>query len=875
MFKYNFAISTATIISFLLAVENSKAQTFTNIAFDQNINVVNSFPTLGVAISFYDFDKDGWDDLSFGTKNEALKFYKNNQGDFEQVFFDGIDEVGECKMITWVDYDNDGDADLFVSYSLEPMKLYRNNGDMTFENVAVEAGLEQLETANWGASWADYNRDGLLDFYLCKYYVSGDYLTEYEKLNRLYLNEGDGTFADVTLMAGVSDSIGMSLQSLFWDYDNDKWPDLLVLNDEFFANGSYRNNGDGTFEDSGYSTNLDVVMDAMSASAGDYDNDGDEDMYISNTPNAGGFPGNVLFQNNNGIFSDVTSVAGAEVGNICWGITWFDYDNDGWLDFYVATNQGLQNPPNNKIFRNNSDGTFTDVSGITGMQADVATSYTNCTGDIDNDGYPDLAANNSLPYPSAVFLSSGGNFNYFKFSVEGVVSNKDGIGTKAHCYTDGNLQTRVFYCGESYMAQNSQREIFGLAEYTSIDSLILEWPSGHIDTYFNLAANQTLHFIEGASINPSLNLSGSVGLCEGDSILLFVDGTLDFAWNNNQTSDSIYVTEPGIFFASAVNEFGLQAISNAVEVYFFDNPIPEVASTSTICFDTNDATAGVTNAAGTGINAVYWDGMEGGTETENLNAGTHSVMLVDLNDCVAELEFTVLAPPAINVQIEQINPGCFEGSDGSILLENTGGTGIMEVVWNNELTANPIENLEAGVYQYELTDTNGCVVNGEIEITQPAELLVAIVTTDAIIDVQGGSAEATVSGGTEPYNYAWSNGSEEISIDNLEEGAYALTVTDANQCETEVIFFIDEVVSIFEFQAEELEVYPNPFGNYLLIQKGSPGSEVQIVDSSGKVIFNQCLTGESLHINTENFAPGTYFISLKGRQKASRILIRE
>jgi len=867
---------TIILVTFLfLSVGKLKSQSYTNIAFDQGINVVNVFPTLGVAISFHDFDRDGWDDLTFGTKNAVLKFYRNNQGVFEPYFPSGIDAVGECKMVVWVDYDNDGDSDLYVSYSLQPMKLYRNDGNMTFSEVSSDSGLEQLETANWGSSWGDYNRDGHLDLYLCKYYISGDYLTEYEKLNRLYLNDGDGTFSDVTMAAGVSDSIGMSLQSIFWDYDNDMWPDLYVVNDEFFANGIYRNNGDGTFSDSGAETNLEITMDAMSASAADFDNDGDEDMYISNTPNAGGYPGNVLLQNDNGVFTDITASAGAEVYNICWGITWFDYDNDGWLDFYVATNQGLQNPPNNKIFRNNGNGTFNDVSGPTGMQADVATSYTNCTGDINNDGYPDLAANNSLPYPSAVFLSSGGSKNYLKFSVQGVVSNWDGIGAKAYCYIAETLQSRVFYCGEGYMAQNSQREIFGMNEAEIMDSLILYWPSGHIDKYYNIEANQTLHFIEGGSLDISTNISGLTGVCEGNSVEIIATESENYTWNTGETSQSLLISSPGTYFVSTTNEFGLTSVSDPIEIYFFEQAIIESESTMPNCNNGDNGSVLFTNTSGTGIAELFIDGIAQNNPVTNLSSGNYEAIIIDNNACSVATVFEIENPPLIIIEESITNVQCFGDNTGSVFLENTGGTGIQSILWNNTFDENPLENITAVDYSYSLSDLNACTVEGILTLSEPEELLAAPITTDEILDVQGGTATADISGGTPPYNFFWSNGSDEEMITDLTEGAYGLSITDANGCEINIVCFIDQIVSTNENSREHLSIRPNPFRNEIILEGCKSGDNISIMSIDGKLLYTEKATNIIHRLELSHLPVGLYIMQVSGSNQFIQSIIRQ
>jgi hypothetical protein len=862
------------IVGMYCCILHSSAQTFTNIAAAQGIQVLNNFPVSGNAISFYDFDRDGWDDLTFGTMNQQLKFYRNNQGTFEAVVFPGINFVGDCKMVTWVDYDNDGDADLFASYNNLPVKLYRNNGDMTFENVAGSVGLEQANLVHWGASWGDVNRDGWLDLYLCKKYDNGNYLTEYQKLNRLYISDGDGTFTDMTTYAGVGDSIGISFQAILWDYDNDMWPDIYVANDKWFANGCYRNNGDLTFEDTGAETGLDVIMDAMCTAAGDYDNDGDEDMYITNTPGLNEYIGNVLFNNNDGVFTDVSGQSGTMVVYICWGTTWFDYDNDGWLDFYVATNQGFFNPPNNKIYRNNANGTFTDVSAATGMLVDIAPSYSNCTGDINNDGYPDLAANNTIPYNAGVFLSSGGDQNYLKFSVEGVISNRDGIGTKAFCYINGALQSRVFYCGENYISQNSQREIFGLGSAESVDSLILYWPSGHIDKFFNLNSNQTLHIVEGSSLQVNTSITGSVGICEGDSIVLYATDAANYLWNTEATSDSIVIYSPGIYYASTTNELGLSAISDTLEVFFFPQPAINVMTDTPSCHDSFDAYALFSNDANTGIESILLNNEIVGNELSNLAAGYYEYFITDTNGCGTYGNFEILAPPVLTVDFGSVNVSCYGENDGTAYVINTAGTGIDSVIWNESFNGANIEDLAAGEYQFMLTDLNGCQISNSVTISEP-ELLIAIaVTTPEIVDVEGGTATANVSGGTPPYIFDWSTGSSDIIISGLVEGAYGLTVIDANGCETDLICFVDQIVGIQEQAIITPKIAPNPSSGLFEISQLQKGNQLSVYSANGQLLLTIPANNDKEIVNLSNYADGLYFLRISGSDTKHYQLIK-
>ncbi|MEO0404846.1 MAG: CRTAC1 family protein, partial [Bacteroidota bacterium] len=448
------------------------AQTFSNIADDQGMNVYTGGANFGAGASFFDFNQDGWDDVSFCSNNQTTKFFVNN-GDntFTEVTFDAVQDNTEAKQITWVDYDNDGDPDLFISYRFDRIRLYQNQGDLVFEEVATEVGLrDDQELAHWGCSWADYDKDGWLDLYVCKVTASGDLETEYELYNNLYHSNGDGTFTDVTLAAGVGDSLGISYQSSFLDYDGDGWLDIMVINDKWFLNSMYRNNGDGTFSDVGEETQMGYLMDAMCIAADDFDNDFDTDVYVSNTWLAGDGEGNLLFVNDNGVFDALPEETGINVLATCWGSQWVDYDNNGLQDLWNTANYGL-NFNLNPFFINEGGNVFTQANDLVGLAGNQDVGYGVAMGDINNDGYPDIIQNNAHPHESDVYLNSGGDKNWFKVGLEGTMSNKDAIGSLIKVFAGGLKQQRQTHCGEGYLSQNSSREMFGLDNHQVVDSV--------------------------------------------------------------------------------------------------------------------------------------------------------------------------------------------------------------------------------------------------------------------------------------------------------------------------------------------------------------------------------------------------------------------
>ena len=252
-------------------------------------------------MSFVDFNKDGWDDISLMTY-EGAHFYINLEGQgFEEIDLGVLNDISaDLNMVLWVDFDNDGDKDLFVSAESDSVYLFRNEGDLVLVDVTEELGLDGLSTANYGAAWGDINNDGLLDLYVCRYHFS--FQTGYQYENRLFLQEENGMFSDISMSAGVSNGSNPSFQPIFWDYDEDGWQDIFIINDLLAAfNTMYRNNGDGTFTDVTAAVGLYQNYNAMSASPGDYDNDEDMDIFVSN-----GSAGNYLYQNDGaGNFTNV------------------------------------------------------------------------------------------------------------------------------------------------------------------------------------------------------------------------------------------------------------------------------------------------------------------------------------------------------------------------------------------------------------------------------------------------------------------------------------------------------------------------------------------------------------------------------------------
>ena len=447
----------------------------------------------------------------------------------------------------WVDYDSDEYLDLFVSNDFENGQLnclYHNNGDATFTKVVDD--VISLEGGSLGSTWGDYDNDGDVDGFMTNpgYHEGG-------ADNYFYLNDGDGTFTKVTNSIVVSDG-EISAAPSSADYDNDGHLDLLVTNhcpppcvdsigiflyrnngkefskvnnsdvgldgfegagaswgdydsdgdlDLFIArtmsakNALFENNGDGTFTKI---TSGVIVNDGFSSgcSWGDYDNDGYLDLFVTN----GQDRNNYLYKNNgNGDFIKITDQDVVNDSGWWMGSSWGDYDNDGDLDLYV-TSHYIRSPQPNALYENNGEGTFTKVThGV--IATDVEASAGAAWGDFDRDGDLDLFVANMSHENNTLYRNNGTNNNWINIRCIGTNSNRSAIGTKVRVRaTLGNRQTwqlREISGQTGYFAQNSLNAHFGLSDAVVIDTIVIEWPSGTIDMLTNVDVNQFLTISEG------------------------------------------------------------------------------------------------------------------------------------------------------------------------------------------------------------------------------------------------------------------------------------------------------------------------------------------------------------------------------------------
>jgi hypothetical protein len=447
-----------------------------------------------------DYNNDGWPDLYVTDHAGPNTLYQNNgDGTFSLSPFNSqvILPEKQSSGATFIDYDNDGWADLYV-LAWGKNTLFRNLAGDGFERVTAEAGISGGDKNSKTASWGDFNQDGYLDLYVANwacYPMCGR--PQYGDNDKLYQNNGDGTFSDMTHLLGGKIS-GSGFVASFTDYDNDGDLDIYLVNDEFInpvRNALWRNDGPGCdgwcFTELSESAGADMRMMGMGLATADYDNDGDQDFYISNVSHM------VLLQNQgDGTFVDMAESAGvATLGSVGWGNVFFDYDNDGWQDIYLAVSNamGKNAQPRNRLYRNLQDGSFADVSLNSGASGPNRTLGV-ATADYNRDGWVDLLIGN-FAGDYQLFENQSNRTNHW-LSVDlvgGGPVNRDGIGTRVFVETaEGLTRMQELISGSGLGAGNELVLHFGLGEHEMITKLMVVWPDGLEQSFDNVPADQRL-----------------------------------------------------------------------------------------------------------------------------------------------------------------------------------------------------------------------------------------------------------------------------------------------------------------------------------------------------------------------------------------------
>ena len=447
----------------------------------------------GSGVSTADWNMDGWDDLTFGNSSGALRTFINNQGNGFTSMHLPVTQQTEAKSIIWLDIDDDGDMDLYYSDAEGRAEIAENIGDTLFINVTAFTNIEQVEMPSEGCSWGDYDNDGDLDLYICRYYESEeDVGAEYR--NVLMRNDGDFQFTDVSAESLTGIYARASFQSVWYDWDRDGFQDLFVINDKDGANTLFHNLQNGQFEDIASQVGLDVSMDAMSATLGDYNSDGITDIYISDSGIGENPEGSKLFRGTqSGVYIEESVPLGLNLIEFCWAAVWMDIDNDTDIDLFISEHDPVNPYQENFLFENSGTGASTpfgfNLVSTDVYNTDLLNSHTVASGDFDRNGWVDFVVHNIGNHKARIWMNAGFTddpANYTQIGLTGQLSNTMGVGSWIAVSAGGITQSKITHCGENYLGQEGFYEHFGLGETSFVDSLKIQWPSGVTDKYYGL-----------------------------------------------------------------------------------------------------------------------------------------------------------------------------------------------------------------------------------------------------------------------------------------------------------------------------------------------------------------------------------------------------
>ena len=484
---------------------------------------------LGSGVALFDYDNDNDLDLYFVNGNSLQssdtnnshrnRLFRNDDTDFVDITdLAGVGDTGYGLGCCVGDYNNDGFLDLYVA-NFGANVLYQNKGDGTFTDVARQAKVDGNQLSS-SCAFADYDNDGDLDLYTvnyvqfnleenpkCTYQGVSTYCTP-EALpgqsDSFFRNNGDGTFSDITQSAGLFAPTGKGLGVVWGDYDNDGDPDIFVANDTT-PNFLYQNNGKGTFQNIALFAGVALSMEGrpysgMGTNFGDFDNDGDLDIVVTNFQDQT----NSLYQNEqNAFFNEVsfsTGIGEKSLPYLAWGVDFVDLNNDGWQDLFIA---------NGHLDHNISDidpiGTYAQRNQVFMNQKGRAfidrsatmlkqkqVSRGSAFGDLDNDGDIDIVVSNLNDHPVILWNVTEHTSNWFILKLIGTSDNQSAIGTRVKIKIDQQIQIREVKSGSGYLSQSDLRLHFGLGQAKQIDQLEIHWPNGTTQQLNRVPGNQIL-----------------------------------------------------------------------------------------------------------------------------------------------------------------------------------------------------------------------------------------------------------------------------------------------------------------------------------------------------------------------------------------------
>lgn len=571
----------------------------------------------GVAIGVVDMDGDGLDDILRLNDGRILTIeYQVQGGMFTPFTYDTISGQSQWTMAA-ADINNNGYNDV-IAGDYNTTKIILSGADGASFSHSLLPGPDFFAQ---GSNFADINNDGLLDIFVCND----------DAESRIWVNNGDDTFSEADYMIDMattppSDNSG-NYGSIWTDFDNDGDLDLYIAkcrqgvqssSDPRRINALFVNDGNNNYTEQAGDYGLKIGWQSWTADFNDFDNDGDLDAFITNHDFA-----NMLMENDGfGHFKDISTGQDIGIESTSFPVQGVmrDFDNDGFMDILVAGDK-------HHLYHNNGDGTFTEILGL--FDDNDIESY--ALGDLNHDGFVDIYAGYAHIYttPSdiedVIWLNDGNDNNWFGVNLQGVETNRNGIGARIEIYGDWGIQVREVRAGESYGIMNSLKQNFGLGEATSIDKVVVKWPSGIINVVDNPDINQYLNIIESECEPFSVDIAadGPTVICSGTTTVdLVAPAGYNYIWSTGETSQTITVGNAGNYNVVVENmTTGCYGLSQSIAVIVDPDETPTVEIDGDLEFCLGESVTLTSSVA----DAYTWSNDETTQSIEVTSSGTYAV----------------------------------------------------------------------------------------------------------------------------------------------------------------------------------------------------------------------------------------------------------
>lgn len=824
-----------------------------------------------------DYNNDGYDDLFVSNDNGSLPtedflFENNKDGSFTQMTTGNLATDKERTYSgSWADYDNDGDNDLCLS-THSGLVLYTNSGSGAFTKTTED--FERIYNRSLlDVAWADYDNDGLLDLYG----------TDYGLENELFKNNGNG-FDRIVLDDAVTDQ-DKSYSVAWADYDNDGDLDLFVSNREENS-AFYENNGDGSFTKI---TNLIITQDgntyAFSGSWADYNNDGFLDLFVCTNAGNSGYT-NFLYKNNGDkTFSLNTSIVSNLSANSA-GSAWADFNNDGFIDLFVAN----QNRRNN-LYINNGDETFSKVDNEA-IVFENNSAAGSAWSDFDKDGDQDLFVPN-LTTRNSFYVNNGNDNSWITLKLEGITSNKSAIGARVVLHVGDSMQIREVSAHTGYRSQNSLDVSFGVGMTNTIDSIIIKWPSGIIDTFRNIETNKFLDIREGMSVFPVFTINNLT--VDEDFIGTLSITPQPYEKPNDEHPSVTYSIKPesvdfaDISFDSKNGEIVVKAIDNGYGSQEFtltaDNGNPEnntYAISLLITVNSINDTPILETISSKSVEKLSplsftVSGMDVDIPTQMLE--------YHLDELSKELGMTIdKATGEFNWKPSELHDGNYTAtiivsdgllSDGQLVdIQVKDINKIPHLIHNKGLT---VENNDAYIIDSTLLKVadEDNVASELIYTISSIPMLGKILKDEMVLDVNDIFTQTDINDKEISYQYSGDGG-------NAAEDFFSFKIEDIKGgiiSDIDFAILINQITGIGETNEDIFRVYPNPFNSKLTIGLSSLYSgpiEINLIDLQGRILKKLTVvknnTYSKILIDTSELPEACYVVTVTIKEKVQRLL---